>query len=472
MKFYHFDIDNVDPVSVFSKLYHQPYSLFFDSADTQHPNAKYSYVAYAPFETIESKDGVLTITNNENKLSFKGCAFEMIQQRLDTYTNTKKIKNHKLPPFQGGAAGFFGYDLARQIEILPNTTRDHELPDMAIGLYNTVYGYNHDEKRGYLMVHALDKKSASMRFEHFKTLLGRQRTAPSSTSLSSGWTSSHTQKAYEDDVQRVIDYIYNGDIFQTNISQRFEASIEADFCPFSHYEFLRQINKAPFSSYMNFGDFQLASSSPERFLLCNEEKKVETKPIKGTRPRYSDPVKNDNSLEELKNSEKEHAENSMIVDLLRNDLSRVCEDHSINVSELCAVESFASVHHLVSTITGVLRADRSPLDLLKNAFPGGSITGAPKIRAMEIIEELEDKKRGPYCGSMGYIDYSGYMDTNIVIRTLVYTGSKVSLNVGGGLVADSIPSAEYQETLDKAVAIFNSFDQKESTICGTQKEAA
>jgi para-aminobenzoate synthetase component 1 len=208
---------------------------------------------------------------------------------------------------------------------------------------------------------------------------------------------------------------------------------------------------------MNFGPLKISSASPERFISVRD-RAVETRPIKGTRPRMGDPAVDQLYRNELENSEKDRAENAMIVDLLRNDLSKVCEDHSVEVPALFALEDFASVHHLVSTVTGALRVDKTPADLLRACFPGGSITGCPKVRAMEIIEEQEPHRRGPYCGALGYLGFNGNMDTNIAIRTLVYTGDTVSFNTGSGIVADSDPAGEYEETFDKAESIFRSFE--------------
>jgi para-aminobenzoate synthetase component 1 len=220
---------------------------------------------------------------------------------------------------------------------------------------------------------------------------------------------------------------------------------------------LREINPAPFAAYMNCGAVKLASSSPERFLSINEHGETETKPIKGTRPRLENKAKDRDQITALKTNEKERAENIMITDLLRNDLSKCCTLDSINVPHLCEVESFASVHHLVSTITGKLEEEKDAIDLLRACFPGGSITGAPKIRAMEIIEELEPHRRGAYCGSIAAIGFNGTLSSNILIRTLLYEAGRVSLQVGGGITAKSDPDAEYEETIDKARAIFDSF---------------
>lgn len=270
------------------------------------------------------------------------------------------------------------------------------------------------------------------------------------------WKSNFTAAEYKKAVTQTIEYIRTGDIFQANLSQRFDAELPKNFDAFAHYMLLRSINPAPFAGFMNFGELQISSASPERFLTVRG-REVETRPIKGTRPRSPIPGVDRIYRNLLENSEKERAENTMIVDLMRNDLSKVCEPGSIDVARLCNIESFATVHHLVSTVRGVLGHGRKATDLLRACFPGGSITGAPKIRAMEIIEEMEQTRRGPYCGSMGYIGFNGAMDSNILIRTLVYEGQNVSLQAGGGIVADSVPQNEYQETLDKAEAMLRSF---------------
>ncbi|MGF1612091.1 MAG: aminodeoxychorismate synthase component I, partial [Kiloniellales bacterium] len=261
-----------------------------------------------------------------------------------------------------------------------------------------------------------------------------------------------TRPAYEAAVQRGIDYIHAGDIFQANLSQRFSARLPAGETPFMLYRRLRALNPAPFAAYLKFGQDVIASSSPERFLKLSDGQ-VESRPIKGTRPRGHDAAEDEALARELLASEKDRAENVMIVDLLRNDLSRVCRDSSVAVPELCVLERYATVYHLVSTIVGELRPGKTAVDLLEASFPGGSITGAPKIRAMEIIAELEPTRRGPYCGSIGYIGFDGDMDSSIVIRTFSIHGDQVSFQVGGGIVADSRPAEEYEETLAKGRAL-------------------
>jgi para-aminobenzoate synthetase component 1 len=261
--------------------------------------------------------------------------------------------------------------------------------------------------------------------------------------------STFTRRGYLDAVTRVREYIVAGDIFQANLSQRFETGLAEP--PFDLYRRLRQLNPAPFAAYLDCGDLQILSASPERFLRVHgERRQVETRPIKGTRPRGLGPMHDAALGRALAESEKDRAENVMIVDLLRNDLSRVCRAGSVRVPELFALEHHPTVHHLVSTVIGELEPAADPVDLIRAAFPGGSITGAPKVRAMEIIAELEPTQRGVYCGSIGYLSVTGAMDTSIVIRTCLALRGQVYFQAGGGIVADSDPELEYRETLDKA----------------------
>ncbi|MFH1159272.1 MAG: aminodeoxychorismate synthase component I [Pseudomonadota bacterium] len=455
MTLFAFSMDDDDPVEIFTRFRDDPYSLFLDSADRDHPSARYSFIACQPFETIESKAGQITVINRDERLSFHGDPFSVLKERL-AKRNMNVPHRDDLPPFQGGAAGFFGYDLAQGIEKLPVLPSASEAPDMAVGLYDQVASFDHQKGEAWYVVLAADEKTAEAGYRRFLHQVDAKGGGFVASSFQPEWSSSFTRQGYEQAVRRVRDYIHAGDIFQANLSQRFEATIPPEFDSFAHYCHLRQVNAAPFAAYMNFGGLQLSSASPERF-LCVQGGRVETRPIKGTRPRLSDPRKDEEMRQELLLSGKDRAENVMIVDLLRNDLSKVCGDFSVDVPQLCAPESFAAVHHLVSTVTGTLRAGQTPVDLLRACFPGGSVTGAPKVRSMEIIAEMEGVTRGPYCGAMGYIGFSGAMDTNIVIRTLVYEGDRVRFNTGGGITADSVPAAEYQETLDKAAAIFGSF---------------
>jgi para-aminobenzoate synthetase component 1 len=265
-----------------------------------------------------------------------------------------------------------------------------------------------------------------------------------------------TQDRYALAFDRIKYYLKEGDCYQINLTQRFSSLCTGN--PWEAYQALRKINAAPFSAYLNLPEVQILSSSPERFLKVHH-RIVETKPIKGTRRRKADALENDKQIQDLKNSDKDRAENVMIVDLLRNDISKSCEEGSVRVPKLFDIETYTTVHHLVSTVTGVLAKTKHALDLLRSCFPGGSITGAPKIRAMEIIEELEPHRRGIYCGSIGYIGFDGNMDTNIAIRTLVHSNGTIRFWAGGGIVNDSVMQDEYQESFDKAAALLQLLNQ-------------
>ncbi len=451
MKLFSFALDpkNFQPETTFSAWESAPYSLFFDSADREHELGRYSFLCFLPIETIEAKNGYTTITNRDGQHKEEGNPFEILHDRIDHYGMNKRI-NEAFPPFQGGAAGYFGYDLARDLESLPAFTKDEGVPDMAVGIYDQLCAFDHEQNKAWYLTYADSPDHAQKRYDMF---LSKSEVQNVPASTLSGWQNSVSSAEYEARVQRIIDYVYAGDIFQANLSQRFHTEIEPGFSAYGHYLSLREANPAPFGAFMNFGSIKLASASPERF-INHYGRIAETRPIKGTIKRYADPEHDQDQKDMLASSDKDRAENVMIVDLLRNDLSKVCEDHSVRVTRLNHLESFAHVHHLVSTVEGVIRADKSAVSLLEACFPGGSITGAPKVRAMEIIEELEDTRRGPYCGSMGYIGFDGTMDTNIIIRTLVYNGNTVSLNVGGGITAASDPASEYMETLHKALGFF------------------
>ena len=442
------ELEGFDPVSVFSAVHERPYALFLDSADRNHKNARYSFVMCDPVE-------VLTPAQDGN-------FFDALQKRLTAFSaNTVE----GLPPFQGGAAGYFGYDLGRQLETLPSLAKDNPaMPDAVISIYDQVFAHDHLTGQSWLITHATDETTAKARQKKFLRLVESAQPVPVFRGADLPWESNFDSFDYQDQVRKVIEYIRAGDIFQANLSQRFDAALPSGFSPFSHYLKLRSANPAPFAAYMNAGDIKISSASPERFLTVRE-RQVETRPIKGTRPRSGNAAMEELYKQELRDSVKDRAENTMIVDLLRNDLSRVCTPESVEVAGLCELESFARVHHLVSTVRGKLQGGKTPIDLLRACFPGGSITGAPKIRSMEIIEELEPTRRGPYCGAMGYIGFDGSMDTSILIRTLVYQGGNVSFQVGGGIVADSDADAEYEETFHKAEAIFHSFEGSISTEC-------
>ncbi|HLS48121.1 MAG TPA: aminodeoxychorismate synthase component I [Gemmatimonadales bacterium] len=374
-----------------------------------------------------------------------------------------------LPPFQGGLAGVIGYDYGRVLERLPAPHLDDlDVPDVWLGLYDWVIAWDHEAERAWLVSTGIPHRGAAAR-DHAQrradAVLGLLRApaspspdarasqaTPAAPAAATGIRSNFTRPEYLAAVQRVRDYILAGDVFQVNISQRFDAALALE--PFELYRRLRERNPASYAAFLDAGAFQVLSASPERFLRLDGNL-VETRPIKGTRPRSADPVEDAALAGELRASEKDRAENVMIVDLLRNDLSRVCRPGTVAVPDLLALDSLPTVHHLVSTVTGELESGNTAFDLLRAAFPGGSITGAPKVRAMEIIAELEPTRRAVYCGSIGYFSVTGAMDTSIVIRTYLVAGGRVYFQAGGGIVADSDPAAEYAETLDKARALID-----------------
>lgn len=443
------EIPFINPEKIFAFFSEQPWSIFFNSAKEQALLGRYSFIAIDPFSTI---------TYRKNP-EISEDIFSLIKSELIRFP----LESHAdLPPFQGGAAGYFSYELAHSLEKLPQTKNDDlNCPDLAIGFYDLVLGFDHQQKRAWIFSSGYPKKE-SQRLDYAKQRchwLEQQLPKISDLSLipngcykEKNIISNFNESSYQQAVKKVMDYIYAGDIFEANIAQRFSAPLPPQLKPFDLYRRLCQLNPAPFSAYFNAADIILASASPERFLQL-KNCLVETRPIKGTRRRGKTKIEDQALAKELQASEKDHAENIMIVDLMRNDLSRVCLDHSVKVTQLCGLESYATVHHLVSVITGELKEDLTAIDLLAATFPGGSVTGAPKIRAMEIIAEIEPHPRGPYCGSIGYIGFNGDMDTSITIRTYVIKDDQIFFHAGGAIVADSDPASEYQETFSKARAL-------------------
>jgi para-aminobenzoate synthetase component 1 len=441
-----------DPLATFARFAALTGAIFLDSAMPGGAVGRYSFIAANPFLTLKARDG--WIEDGEGRIA--GDPFVVLAERLARYPVESEPD---LPPFQTGAAGYFAYDLARHLERLPaHRMDDQPLPDLLLGFYDWTLAFDHETRRAWLMSSGHPGKSEAERQARAAARAAevrRRLTQPADLPKDSVRVTPKPdidRAPYEGRVRRVIDYILAGDIYQANISQRFSAALPPGDDAFAIYCALRRRNPAPFAAFIRHGDIAIVSASPERFLKLRDGH-VETRPIKGTRPRGRTPIEDQALARELMGSEKDRAENLMIVDLLRNDLSRVCRDRSVEVPVLFGLESFATVHHLVSIVTGELTAGKTAIDLLRAAFPGGSITGAPKIRAMEIIAELEPTRRGPYCGSIGYIGFDGTMDTSIVIRTMAIRGQQLTFQVGGGIVADSDPAAEYDECLTKARAL-------------------
>lgn len=441
-----------DPVAACALLAHAPGTVLLDSALFDARHGRYSFVAVEPFLVLESKDDRVRLGG----CWFEGDPFAVLEAELARH---RLPADPDLPPFQGGAAGFFGYELARHLERVPGAAADPGLPDLVLGFYDVVVSYDHVQRRAWVVSTGRPEQDETARRRRGRARLRAfvrrlddlvDLPPPPSPGTPPALRYDFTRPAYEAAVGRVIASILAGDIYQANLSQRFRARwVEP---PFGLYRRLRQRSPAPFAAWLDFGDIAVASASPERFLRL-DGRCVETRPVKGTCPRGATPEEDEARGAALLASGKDHAENVMIVDLLRNDLSRVCLDHTVRVPELCVLESFATVHHLVSTVVGELVPGATAVDLLRATFPGGSITGAPKIRAMEILAELEPVRRGPYCGSIGWLGFDGSMDTSIVIRTFTIRDGVVTFQAGGGVVADSDPAAEYDETLDKVCAL-------------------
>ena len=442
---------------LFERISHKPWSILLDSGQPQGQYGRYDIIVADPFvmvSSIENSVGVKTEINQLGKVDVSTKdPFDILNKLMEPY---------KAPqinvPFGGGAVGYFAYDLARQVETLPNLSLlNLSVPHMMVGIYDWAVVVDHREKTACLVSYGFQQST----HDHWTDLcaLFDAPAKPqkfSTFELTSPICSNMDFSQYSKAFNIIKRYIIEGDCYQVNLAQRFSAKARGN--AWLAYCKLKEISPAPFMAYMNFGFLQVLSGSPERFLQVVGNH-VETRPIKGTRPRSEDIVQDLKFSDDLETSIKDRAENLMIVDLLRNDISKSCEIGSVKVDKLFQLQSFANVHHLVSIVTGMLKHGKSVIDLLRDCFPGGSITGAPKLRAMQIIEELEPNRRGVYCGAIGYIGFDGNMDTNIAIRTAVYTSDKnddvgeISFYAGGGIVADSVLEKEYAETLDKASSI-------------------
>lgn len=455
-----------EPVEAFRRLSSWRHCVFFDSAQREETLGRYSFIAADPFHYLEMAE-------------VGGDALAELALQMSEYRSESVAG---LPPFQGGAAGLFSYDLGHSLESLPRCRFDEfEVPPLAVGFYDVVLAYDHQQGEAWIISQGFPERDPSRRQrragERAAAFKKQIETAASSgaagpvetasrttddasrivppaalcpqfeTRMMADLTSNFDRDGYLRAVERTIKYIYAGDIFQANFAQRLLHPAQGSAIDL--YLRMRERNAAPFAGYFDLGEFQIVSASPERFLQLRGGQ-VEARPIKGTRRRLSQPEADFYAGDDLLQSEKDRAENVMIVDLLRNDLSKVCLAESVRVTQLCQLESYAYVQHLVSAIVGQLNDAMGPIDLLRAAFPGGSITGAPKVRAMEIIAELEPTTRGPYCGSLGYVGFDGTMDTSILIRTVTTGRGWWQLPVGGGIVAQSDPTAEYEETWHKA----------------------
>jgi len=437
-----------DSAPLFASLLGRAWPMFLDSGRPGCTQGRYDILSADPRRVLVTRGPTTEIRTGSVVQVSRADPFELVQEALGP-------ARPGVPdlPFSGGAIGWFAYDLARRLGPLPCLAADAEgTPELALGIYDWALVVDHEARRSRLVgTDFADLEGYRRRFAEAPA--DRGAGAPRVPFRVLDRVRANLSRAqYLDAFARIQRYLREGDCYQVNLAQRFAAPTQGD--PWLAYRELRVMNPAPFGAYLGAPDCQVLCSSPERFLRVRNAL-VETKPIKGTRPRGADPGEDLRLAEELRASPKDRAENLMIVDLLRNDLGRVCAIGSIEVPTLFAVESFARVHHLVSTVCGRLAAGRTALDLLRACFPGGSITGAPKRRAMEIIEELEPNRRGIYCGAIGYLGFDGAMDTNIAIRTLVHSGGLTRLWAGGGIVADSVAQSEYRETFDKAAPLLD-----------------
>jgi para-aminobenzoate synthetase component I len=487
--------ETAEPAEVCARFLDLPYLIFLDSA-AMHPHRgkreqgesraveaqqleQYSFLAADPVAIVRSK-GAATEIRQAGDRTWTSVSGDALKAARALLPSQPVAPVSGVPPFQGGIAGYIGYDWSAVLERLPSPRYDDLfIHDVVLGLYDWVITWDHRIGTAWLISTGIPEpgpareRRARERMDLVRERLGGRRVGgearkrvstpgPAAGALAPsypvvgvegaeriGLRSTFTHRGYLDAVARVREYIVAGDIFQANLSQRFQSDLPES--PFELYRRLRRHNPAPFAAYLGFDESAVLSASPERFLRLDQERRlVETRPIKGTRPRGLGPMHDAALGRALAESEKDRAENVMIVDLLRNDLSRVCRAGTVRVPELFALEHHPTVHHLVSTVVGELEPAADAFALIRAAFPGGSITGAPKVRAMEIIAELEPTQRGVYCGSIGYISTTGAMDTSIVIRTYLALRGRVYFQAGGGIVADSDPELEYRETLDKA----------------------
>ena len=432
-----------NPLEIYNVFKNEKDTILLDSSKEDENLSKFSFIGLNPFMTFEARKNKAFVDGKE----VDGDPFEVLDDLIKKYKVSEDIFSSI--PLLSGAIGYISYDICRILENIPNNSKeDFNISDMKFIFYNNIIIFDLKNNKQYITsLNGIDEEINLIEYKINEAIYLKEEVVKEN---SKNFISNFNKEDYKSAITKLKDYIVSGDVYIANMTQRFYIENTED--SFEIYKKLRSINKAPFSAFMNFEDFQIISSSPERFLEINN-RKVITRPIKGTRPRGKNKEEDIKNSLELLNSEKDKAELLMVVDLERNDLSKVCKPHSVKVTELFKLETYATVFHLVSTVEGILKDDVSAIKCIKECFPGGSITGTPKIRAMEIIEELEGLKRNIYTGSIGYFDFRGNADFNIAIRTIVKKDNKAYFGVGGGITYDSIEEDEYNETLDKAKAL-------------------
>jgi len=463
-----------DPFDVYSVL-RAPGSILFESLKGTENIGRYSFICMEPYLSFGVKDGNVEVECQGRKtVSFR----KPLQRLKELITAYRQEEVPDLPPFQGGAAGMFCYDFVRYFEKLPETAVDDlDMPDAHFFMYDRVISFDHKFNRSWILVcpGARDtvlgfseivrsrdelEAEASAELDRIERIIASPVNAGNPADkplLNPGIVHQTGKEEYMSMVRRAKEYIAAGDIFQANLSLRLSAEI-GGLDPLRIYAILRKINPSPFAAYMDAGDYQIVSSSPERLVRVTGST-VDTRPIAGTRPRGRDTGEDDQMRTELLLNEKERAEHIMLIDLERNDLGKVSDYGTVSVDELMTTEQYSHVIHIVSNVQGRLADGMDCFDVIRAAFPGGTITGVPKVRCMEIIEELEGRRRGPYTGSLGYIGYNGSMDLNIIIRTFCVKDGKAYVQAGAGIVADSDPEREYYESLKKAEALLRTLDR-------------
>ncbi|ANS45571.1 aminobenzoate synthetase [Bacillus thuringiensis] len=424
---------------------------------------RYNIVGLNPVAVIQGKGEKLHISESGKETIKRGNPLDLMQEYMEKW---KTDYNPEYPPFQGGAIGYFSYDCIRYIEKLPSLAEDDlNIPDIYFLLFDDVFVYDQKEKLLWIITHYVDKHAeAEERLNEWKDLWVAEVpevTMPFERPKKKNEAVAFTETGFIKAVECIQEYIGAGDVFQVNLSTRQERTLQTH--PLEIYTSLREINPSPYMGYLELGDFQIVSGSPE-LLIKKQGTEVSTRPIAGTRSRGADEQEDEELARELIENEKERAEHVMLVDLERNDLGRVCKYGTVEVDEFMVIEKYSHVMHIVSNVRGEVEEDKDAFDLVKAVFPGGTITGAPKIRTMEIIEELEPVRRGIYTGSIGWIGYSGDTELNIVIRTLLAKDGKAHVQAGAGIVIDSNPENEYKESLKKAIALWRAKERSEETV--------
>ncbi|AUB66578.1 aminodeoxychorismate synthase component I [Bacillus thuringiensis] len=424
---------------------------------------RYNIVGLNPVAVIQGKGEKLHISESGKETIKRGNSLDLMQEYMEKW---KTDYNPEYPPFQGGAIGYFSYDCIRYIEKLPSLAEDDlNIPDIYFLLFDDVFVYDQKEKLLWIITHYVDKHAeAEERLNEWKDLWVAEVpevTMPFERPKKKNEAVAFTETGFMKAVECIQEYIGAGDVFQVNLSTRQERTLQTH--PLEIYTSLREINPSPYMGYLELGDFQIVSGSPE-LLIKKQGTEVSTRPIAGTRSRGADEQEDEELARELIENEKERAEHVMLVDLERNDLGRVCKYGTVEVDEFMVIEKYSHVMHIVSNVRGEVEEDKDAFDLVKAVFPGGTITGAPKIRTMEIIEELEPVRRGIYTGSIGWIGYSGDTELNIVIRTLLAKDGKAHVQAGAGIVIDSNPENEYKESLKKAIALWRAKERSEETV--------